>query len=225
VDFFDFFQATNELGEGKALPPSFNWVFWTLIGFNIFALAYVRTVHGYYIRVLFRTGLYNRQLYYNTQEDLRLGGGGSVLLTISYFNCVALVVCALLPGSPVWLPFVALGIIAGVILLKYGLMKMTSYITQTREGINEHWMNHLIFFQVCGILLTPVLCFTHFSAQTVQNDIMLGLAGLIGLMIFFREIQTFLRVTRLRIPMYYIILYLCTLEIIPLVVIIKALVN
>ena len=225
VDSFEFFQATNQLGDGQALAPRFDWVFWTLIAFNVFALAYVRTVHGQYIRVLFRTGIYNRQIYQNTQEDLRLGGAGSVLLTIAYFNCVALVVGALLPAAPVWLPFVILGVVTAVVVLKYGLMKLVSYLTQTREGISEHWMNHLIFFQICGILLTPVLCFTHFSAQTVQNDLMLVLAAIIAGSVFLREIQTFLRVARLRIPMYYIILYLCTLEIIPVVVIIKALVN
>ena len=220
---FDFYQATNTLGDGQVLDSRFNWVFWTLMAFNVFALAYVRTLHGQYIRVLFRTSIYNRQLYQNIQEDLRLGGSGSVLLTISYFNCLAVIVVKLVPGAPAWLAFVVLGGIIGLVLLKYMLMKLTSFITQTREGISEHWMNHLIFFQVSGILLTPILCFSHFSDQSIQNEVFSLMLIVIATMIFYREFQTLLRVTRLRLPLFYIILYLCTLEIMPLVVAIKAL--
>lgn len=221
----EFIQNTNSTGVEQLIQTSFDWVFWSLMAFNVFAIAYIRTANRGYFSVLFKTGIYNRQLYQNTQEDLRLNGAGSILLTLSYFNCVAIVATYLIPGSEHWLTFVILAGIAAVVFLKYGLIKTLSFVSQTNEGTSEHWINHLIFFQITGVIMTPVLCFSHFSAQSVQNSTMLSLALLVCLMIFIREFQTFIRAIRLRVSPIYIILYLCTLEIIPLVVIIKALVK
>jgi len=222
----DFFQNTTMTGEGDLLRPTFDWVFWLFMLFNVFAIAYIRTLHPRYFGVLFRTGIYNRQLYQNIQDDLKLNGAGSVLLTISYFNCIAIITSSLIfPDSPVWVPLAFLVGIVVIFLLKYSLIKSIGYLSQTREGTSEHWINHLIFFQISGILITPVLCFTHFLSQSVQYRVMLMLAILVGIMIFIREIQSFIRAIRVRVSLLYIILYLCTLEIIPLVVIIKALVK
>ena len=223
----EFIQNTNTTGSEQLIQAQFDWVFWLLMAFNIFAIAYIRTANAGYFSVLFRTGIYNRQLYQNIQEDLRLSGAGSVLLTISYFNCVAIVLSSLIsvPNSENWLPLVILVGAATLILLKYGLIKTLSFISLTKEGTSEHWINHLIYFQICGILITPILCFSHFSAQSIQQNVMLWLAGLICLMIFIREVQSFIRAIRMRVSLIYIILYLCTLEIIPLVVVIKALVK
>src|SRR5688572_14047100 len=105
----DFFQATNTLNDGELLDPSFYWVFWTLMAFNSLSMTYTRTAHSQYMKLLFRTSLYSRQLYQYTQEDLRLRVTGSILLTISYFNCAAVVLGYLVKGAPKWLPFAILG--------------------------------------------------------------------------------------------------------------------
>jgi len=221
----EFIQNTNNTDAAQMIQSSFNWVFWSLMTFNVFAIAYIKTANPGYFGVLFKTGLYNRQLYKNKQDDLRLGGAGSILLTISYFNCVAIIASALIPAAVSWMPLIILVGIAVVVFLKYGFIKTLSHVSQTSEGTNEHWINHLIFFQITGILMTPVLCFTHFSSQTVQNSTIISLAIFICIMIVVRELQSFIRAIRLRVSLVYIILYLCTLEIIPLVVIIKVLVK
>jgi len=221
----EFIQNTNSTGASQLIKSSFDWVFWLLITFNVFAIAYIRTTSPVYFNVLFKTGIYNRQLYQNTQDNLRLGGFGSILLTISYFNCLAIVATALIPNASKWLPLIILVGIVVIVFLKYGLIKTLSFVSQTNEGTSEHWINHLIFFQITGILMTPVLCFTHFSSQTIQYNTIIALAILICAMIVIRELQSFIRAIKLRVSLVYIILYLCTLEIIPLVVIIKALVK
>ncbi|MBI3136171.1 MAG: DUF4271 domain-containing protein [Bacteroidetes bacterium] len=225
MKFLDYFQTTNQLGHEQMVNVHFPWIFWILMAFNLVALAYVRTAHPGYITVLFRTGIYNRQLYQNVQEDLRLNSAGSVLLTMGYFNCFALIVSAIIPGAPASFTWIMVFVIAGVMVLKFLVIRLLGSITETREGLTEHWINHLIYFQIITLILTPALCFTQFLAQSVKEELILAMVIFIGILIFIREIQSFIRAIRQRIPVVYIILYLCTLELIPLVVLIRVLVR
>ena len=120
----EFIQNTNTTGVEQLIQSPFDWVFWLLMTFNIFAIAYIRTANAGYFTILFRTGIYNRQLYQNTQEDLRLGGAGSVLLTISYFNCVAIVASSFVSTSNKqhWLPLIIVAVAAVMVLLKLSLI-------------------------------------------------------------------------------------------------------
>lgn len=225
MDFLEYIQSTAEIGSNSPITSRFQWGFWVLIAFNLAALAYVRTVSPAYLSILFRTGVYNRQLYQNVQEDLRLGGAGSILLTLSYFNCFALVVTGIINQfsySAVWL---FLGLTAAVFVIKYVLIAAVRVLTETRDGISEHWINHLIYFQIIALVLTPVLALTHFLSPELQFSVFLGAAGFIAFLIVWRDFQSFMRASRLRLPLIYIILYLCTLELIPLVVLIRVLVS
>lgn len=225
MKFIEYLQNTTVLGQEQAVQGTFHWVFWILMAFNLMALAFVRTVYPGYMTVLLRTGIYNRQLYQNVQEDLRLNSAGSVLLTLGYFNCFALVSASLVPQADLSLTWIFLGLAAGVMLIKFLLIRMIRFVTETQEGLTEHWINHLVYFQIITLVLTPVLCLTHFMAQTVQKEVALVLGAFIVLVIFVREIQSFMRAIRQRVSIVYIILYLCTLELIPLVVLIRVLVR
>lgn len=221
----EYINKVNYVGSEQLTASNFDWIFWTLIGFNFIAIAFVRTVNTTYLSALFRTSIYNRQLYQNTQEDLRLNSVGSIVLTLAYFNCVALIGSNFLINAKNYFPFIALVGICLIILFKYLAIKILGVLTETKDGLTEHWMNHLVYFQISGLFLTPILFFTHFLPQTFQPQIMLGLAALVLVMIVVREVQSFIRAIRLRLSLVYIILYLCTLELIPLVVTIKALVK
>lgn len=193
--------------------------------FNVLAIAYTRTANPGYFSVLFRTGVYNRQLYQNTQEDLRMNSLASVMLTISYFNVFAVLTGAVFPFlKPVFLLIVAF-VVMSAVLIKYVLMWLTGFIIDSRAGISEHWVNHLIFFQIAATVITPVLCFSHFLTQSVQQVIFAVLLMFLLMTVLAREFQSFMRAIRLRISVVYIILYLCTLELLPLVVLIREFVS
>lgn len=225
MEFIEYIQSTSQIGSEQNLNQRFEWIFWSLMLFNFIALAYVRTAYPGYITVLVRTGIYNRQLYQNVQEDLRLNSAGSIFLTLGYLNCFVLLARTFIPSSPdsiIWILLLTAGL---VLLLKFSIIRFLGFLTQTREGLTEHWINHLIYFQIITLVLTPFLCITHFAPQTVQPIISLSIGLFVVLMILTREIQSFMRAIRQRIPIVYIILYLCTLELIPLVVLIKVLVR
>ena len=221
----EFINAVSNLGDERLTSSNFNWIFWTLIAFNFIAIAYIKSMNPTYLGTLFRTGLYNRQLYQNPQEDLRLNSAGSVVLTVTYFNCIALIISSFVAGSAVYLPVLILVVAGIIVLIKFVAIRTLGILTETKDGLTEHWLNHLIYFQLSGLILTPLLFFTHFLPQTIQPKIMIAMAVLVAVMILAREVQSFIRAIRLRLSLVYIILYLCTLELIPLVVTIKALVK
>lgn len=225
MEFIEYIQSTSQLGPEQALNKGFDWIFWSLMLFNVIALAYVRTALPGYISILIRTGVYNRQLYQNVQEGLRLNSAGSVFLTLGYLNCFAVLLRTFVPDSPASMIWILLGIGGLVLFAKFCLIHFLGFLTEVREGLTEHWINHLIYFQIITLVLTPLLCLTHFAPQTVQPIIGTTIAGFMVIMILLREVQSFIRAIRQRVPIVYIILYLCTLELIPLIVLIKVLVR
>jgi len=225
MDPLNYFYLTNQTRDGVAIGTQFNTVFWSLITLNIIAITYVKTVYPSYIPVLFRTGIYNRQLYQNLQEDLRLNNAGSVLLTLTYIIALTLLLTLFLPYTTNNIAFKLLSGLGVVFLIKFIAIRFLRFINKQYDGLTEHWQNHLIFFQILGLLFTPVLAFTYFAPQSVQKYILIGLIIILIGLILIREIHSLMRALRLKISIVYIILYLCTLEIIPLVVFIRALVN
>ena len=105
------------------------------------------------------------------------------------------------------------------------IIRLLGFIFESRDGLSEHWMNHLIYFQLVAVILTPVLALTHFLAQSVQGALFYGFAFFLVTAILVREAQSIIRALRQRVSIVYIILYLCALELIPLIVLIRVLVR
>ena len=225
MEEFNWFNTTQEIGDTEVIDHNFGLVFWSLIVVNLICIAIVRTSSPTYLRTLFVTGIFNRQLLQNTQEDLRLFGPSAFLLNLVYLNCLAIVASFFIPGGISSYTFLLIGIASATVILKFGVMKLVMYLSKTREGVFEHHLNHLVYFQIAGIILTPLLIFTYYLPEDYSGLIALSLAILVAFFIFIREIQSLARAIRSRIAVLYIILYLCTLEILPLVLIIRLFVN
>lgn len=220
-------QLINNPGLSNQIPIEINYelVFWIFIGLNLIFFAIAKTSNQNYFKILFTTAIINRQLGQNVQEDLKLNSTASILLTVSYFTSLALLISDLVFGEHSIAALFIFGILVSLILLKWAVIMSISFVTQTKSGILEHIYNHAIFFQIGGVLLTFVLFASHFFPEAWQVYISIGLVIIIGLLLLLREIQSLLRALKARVPVLYIILYLCTLELLPLVVLIYGLSN
>ena len=178
-----------------------------------------------YISALFNTAIINRQLLQNTQEELKLGSTSSILLTLIYFNNLAIMFTYLAFEAYGIFMLVILGILLAAALVKWLAMWSIMFVGEYRSGVTEHGMNHLIFYQVGGIILTPVLFISHFFPNEIYHFIIIGCLIFAGVLLIYRDIQSIGRAIKARVSPLYIILYLCTLEIMPLVLIMYAFVN
>lgn len=213
------FPAVKELHYGM------DSAFWILIGANLLLIAIARSTNRTYLRSLFVTAVFNRQLLQNSTEELRFGSLASILLTVVYFNCAALIVSLLFLKGFESVTYLIVAMISVLSLLKLGIIKLTAFLTQSSDGLYEHQLNHLLYYQIAGVVLTPVLIFTHYLPASYSHSISLILGLLVAFFIFIRELQSLFRAIRARVAVLYIILYLCTLELLPLVVIIQAFVS
>jgi hypothetical protein len=123
--------------------------------------------------------------------------------------------------------FQQFSIVAGVILslwmLKLVIIKLSGILFRTRNETNEYLITNIIFNVASGLIAFPFA----FSAHYTDNSIILWISILIiivGLLMkFIRSI--FVGLSTQSFPVVYIFLYLCTLEILPVLVIYKLIVN
>ncbi|UKN03635.1 DUF4271 domain-containing protein [Paracrocinitomix mangrovi] len=211
--------------SGDPLHINYEVIFWICMAINLLFIAIAKTLNQQYISLLFNTAIYNRYLIQNTQEELKLNSTSSILLTITYFlNLAALSSYQLAFGyNEVILYFV--GTLLAASLIKWLVMWILIFVTENRSGISEHIMNHFIFYQLGGIILTPILILSHFFNENIHETIVLACLIFAGFLILFREAQSILRALKARISILYIILYLCTLELVPLILIINVFVT
>ncbi len=220
-----YLNSTNYFAENALAESPYGVVFWIFILFNVIAIALAKIVGSNYFKSLFYTSLFNRYLLQNSQEDLKLRSFGSVILSLSYINSIALVATIVLGQAFGKTTFIFIGAFLSLILIKGLLMRSVTLISMIRNGVEEHFLNHLVYFQIGSILITAVLLFAPLIGPEFQSAYQVLLIAIIGLLILVRDFQSLIRSIQSRISIFYIILYLCTLELLPLVLIIYTLVS
>lgn len=105
--------------------------------------------------------------------------------------------------------------------LKTFLYKFLGLVFKVEEDFNEihHHMN--VFNQSLGVILLPFIISMPFLNDSIKNIFLIGLVFVIGvfiLLFFFRGFQI---VSRKQVPVFFLILYLCAVEILPVVLLVK----
>lgn len=180
--------------------------------------AFVRTVNPGYLRVLFSTAINNRQLVNNIREDLNLMRLSAILLNLTYFNALAIILWKAMDSKANVFILILAALLLFLALLKLIVIRVIAFLLNSKSALQEHILNHLIYFQIAGIILTPILLFTHYVPERYVNLTLTILLSLTGLFLVLREFQSLIRALQYKISIFYIILYLCTLELLPLAV-------
>ena len=104
--------------------------------------------------------------------------------------------------------------------LKSMLVYITGIIFSTRESARQYQLNTLIFNYVIGIFLFPVTIIAFYWGSKALITVGAIVVVILMLYRFFRGILTGL--DKISYNLFYLFLYLCTLEILPLVLVYKA---
>ncbi|NVO19083.1 MAG: DUF4271 domain-containing protein [Bacteroidetes bacterium] len=168
----------------------------------------------YYVNQLEREGnLYN--------ERITLGLGFIYLTSLSFliYQFSIYFGKGIFPYSNFLLfVFIFIGLIV-YIAVKTTLIQATGIIFKTREESHAYRLNTLIFNHTIGISVFPVILFSLFFQVTPFLWIAAGIASIL---LFYRFLRgTLIGFSNSKFPVFYLILYLCTLEILPLVLLIK----
>jgi hypothetical protein len=119
-----------------------------------------------------------------------------------------------------------IGAILGSYLLKMMIIKFLGFVFKTEKEVSEYVFNIILFNNVLGITLFPFVLCLAFSGLA-DPAIVIKIAVLLTAILFLFRITRgmIIGVSNAGISKFYLFIYLCTLEILPLVVIFKVLVS
>lgn len=122
----------------------------------------------------------------------------------------------LVSGSAFFLFLVLLGALGGLFLFRIVFVKITSWIFQTKESSNTYLVNSIIFGNILGLVLLPVILFMYFSAPPLSVIATWTGLVLIAVLLLFGFIRNFMiGLSVKKYSPFYLFLYLCTAEILP----------
>jgi hypothetical protein len=117
------------------------------------------------------------------------------------------------------------GIILAIMLIKIIILRMMEFFTDTDLGQRENRYTWILFHQFGGLVLLPVAAIMLFGKPVWLIPGVWITAFLLFIFLIFRIAKGFRLALNNGVLVLHLILYLCALEIIPLIVLIKVLVT
>jgi hypothetical protein len=119
-----------------------------------------------------------------------------------------------------------LGVLIALSVVRTLIINLAKWTFRTYKETSEYNTNHMIFSIVIGMFLVPSVFLIYYLQHPFSEFLLYFVLIITALLIIYRTFRSFLiGMSSERHYLYYFILYLCTIEILPLVVTVKLLVN
>lgn len=212
-------------------PQNKDELFYLMAGV-IFIMAFIRLTFSKYFRNLFllffQTSIRQKQ----TRDQLLQDNLASLLMNVLFLISGGLYI-TLLVRYKNWtdIPFWWLAAGAAVVLLlvylgKYLFLLFTGWVFNTREAAGSYVFVVFLVNKVLGVLLIPFLLILAFAGPGLVNISITLSAGMICLLLGYRYWVSFLAIrNKLKVNALHFLLYLCAVELLPLALICKVLMN
>lgn len=217
------------------LPLQKDFLFYLLVGV-ILLLAIIRQLFPKYFQNLFRIFFQASFRQKQTREQLMQETLPSLMMNILFILVCGLFI-ALLAGNyssnykwlhtSFWmLAMYSTTILALVYMFKYLVIRFTGWAFQVKEQASTYGFIVFLVNKVIGLAMLPLLLLLAFSSGPVQEITVTVAACLVVLLLLFRYIVslTIIRGTVSIHPIHFFI-YLCAVEIVPMLIIYKVLFN
>ena len=223
------FRPFSVLPRGGGLPPA--TLFWTLVamvGFLAFSVAYNRAV----VNRAWRGFLSDNALaliqresfgpmgstpYYLLYASFVLNGGVFIFLVTRFFR----------KDTFNNLPFLLLcvGLSAGIFLSKHLLLRTLAWLFPVRDEVRRYNFLIIVFNCVLGLFLLPCNLLLAFTPD-YQTLLVFWMLGLVFVFYVYRSMRsTSIGSKFLAVSQFHFLLYLCTVEIAPVLFVVKLAMN
>lgn len=119
-----------------------------------------------------------------------------------------------------------LGVLIGLSLVRAFIINLIKWAFKSYKETSDYNTNHIIFSIVTGIFLVPSVFLVYYLQQPFSEFLLYFVLIITALLMVYRSFRSFLiGMSSEGHYLYYFILYLCTIEILPLVVTVKLLIN
>jgi len=219
----------NEIILRTPVNLSEDWMILVFL-FALVSLAYTRRLYPARLARLWKSTWNVRALRQAIREEPNTPRA-SLLFNISFYLTFSLVIFLVikywgiqpLGYSGILLYIILLGAIAGIYLLKTLGIRLVQIMADGDFGLAEYEYNVFLMNRMIGIVLLPFALFMAYAPTVEIKPVIYTVLVLCGLMIFYRMIRGLINALSEGVPAFYILFYICTLEILPLAVCFKAL--
>lgn len=207
-----------------------DWVLLLFI-FVFSLLAWVKVSYSKRLKQMFAAFINNRYVRQLVREEFVFTHPLSIVLTVVFLINFSLLIAQannyfgwnIFEGGFMLIFFKLFFSLSVFYLLKIFLIRLSGILFSVGKEITEYLFHLFLFNNILGLLLLPVAMGV-FYADAFSPDAIIFLSGALILAAFLFRIgkSIFIGITATKISASYIILYICTLEILPLFVVIKA---
>lgn len=205
------------------------WVFLPIVAL-VLLMAVVRIAYGKYLILLFQGAshlFYAEKIF---QEKSMFAQRANMFLDILYFFSLPYIVLftanyfekSILSSIN---PFLALLFMLlaffSLRIFRFISIKSIGYVSDQRDDVNLLYFNQLLYLRIIGLVNVPVLFFLAYTEGTTHKFILFFALSLLILSLIFRSFRMFQVFIKKGFSIIYFLLYLCALEIIPLLILIK----
>lgn len=202
-------------------------LFYLLMGV-LLLLAFIRSAFPRYFKNLFvlffQTSLRQKQ----TRDHLLQDNLGSVFVNLLFIVSTS-IYGALIIRHREWLDypfwhviFFGAGLLSIVYFGKFLFLQFAGWVFNSREAAMNYTFTVFLVNKVLGISLVPFLFLMAFSTSTLREVAFTVSVGLTGLLLLYRYVVSFANIRNtLKVNALHFFLYLCAVEILPLLVLYK----
>ena len=209
-----------------------DWLLFLLV-FSTIILGWIRVFYNKYLRDIIQAG-HNNQWSKRVLEEKN-----AVLQRVSFFLNIAFVlnfsIFLFLTLNYYEIHFLnlygymqfvfILGSIIAVYIVKFIYLKIFGFIILEYKAINEYIHNVFLYNKIVGLVFFPIIWFIPFiDSEYSKYFIYVGLLAFV-LAFLFRIVRGIINCIKINVSIFYIILYLCALEILPVLIIYRAILN
>jgi len=204
-----------------------DWIFWVFLTMAIL-IAWIQVTDYPRFRQLMRAMFSRREMHLMVREGFALNNRIFFPLGFLYVGSIAMIVLYFIndgaSGGPAQISAFHTYLIVGLAIIgfwaiKIFIMHFLSYIFRTDDTNNVYILNILVSISFLGIVLFPLLIIgVYLKSEWVLFTCLI----IIGLISLFRIWKGFLiGITMTRFPQFFLFVYLCSLELLPILILAK----
>lgn len=216
-------QTKNFLGK--------EFLFYTSVGI-VFLLALIIVVYPKYFQDVFKIFFQTTFRQKQTREQLLQYNFASVLMNLLFVICASILISLIITKSNwvsinFWQLFLySCLLLVFIYLVKFLFLNFSGWLFNIQSATETYSFIVFLINKVLGVVFVPMLLLIAFAATPIANTITLILPIIVGLFFLYRYVVSMgtIRGT-LKVNALHFFLYLCAVEVLPLMILYKALLN
>lgn len=206
-------------------------VFYMLL-FPVFLLAVIRTFFGKYFFSFFQLFFQPAFRQEQTRDQLISNQVPSLLLNLTFVISSAFLLSLINQKFGFFdynftaVFFICLGLISLIYIVKFLFISLIAWVFNIKSALNAYLFTIFTVNKIWGILLIPFLFLLAFSPDTHIKLVLNIISVIFIVLLAYRFLHTFINLNKiLKINVIYFFLYFCSIELLPIAIIFKALIQ